>query len=67
MIEAAWVRFYETGSVLRFTNGYVIKIFSIKRQKGYLFKNGPIQASFSVYFRLFNMSQFKFKFKLIKA
>ena len=28
---------------------------------------GPIPASFSVYFRLFNMSQFKFKFKLIKA
>ena len=33
----------------------------------YLFLNGPIPASFSVYFRLFNMSQLKFKFKLIKA
>ena len=31
------------------------------------FKNGLITSSFSVYFRLFNLSQFKFKFKLIKA
>ena len=31
------------------------------------FKNGPILASFSVYFRFFNMLQFKFKFKLKKA
>ena len=30
-------------------------------------KIGPIPASFIVYFRIFNMSQFKFKFKLIKA
>ena len=29
-------------------------------------KNGPIPASFSVYFCLFNMLQFKFKFKLKK-
>ena len=28
--------------------------------KAVFFKNGPITASFSVYFRLFNMSQFKF-------
>ena len=33
----------------------------------FLKKNGPIPASFSVYFRLFNMLQFKFKFKLKKA
>ena len=32
-----------------------------------VFKNGPIPASFSVYFRLFNMLQLKFKFKLIKV
>ena len=32
-----------------------------------LFSNGPIPASFSVYFRLFNMLQFKFNFKLKKA
>ena len=31
------------------------------------FKNGPIPASFSVYFRLYNMLQFKFKFKLKKS
>ena len=31
------------------------------------FKNVPIPASFSVYFRLFNMTQFNFKFKLIKV
>ena len=37
---------------------YVWKIF---------LKNGPILASFSVYFSLFNMLQFKFKFKLKKA
>ena len=30
-------------------------------------KNGPIPASFSVYFRPLNMLQLKFKFKLIKA
>ena len=30
-------------------------------------KKGPIPASFSVYFRLFNMLQFKFKFKLKKV
>ena len=37
-------------------------------EKYYFFKkNGPIPASFSVYFRLFNMLQFKFKFKLKKA
>ena len=30
------------------------------------FKNGPIPASFSVYFRLFNMLQLEFTFKLIK-
>ena len=33
----------------------------------FFLKNGPIPASFSVYFRLFNMLQFKFKFKLKKA
>ena len=34
----------------------------------FFFKNGPIPASFSVYFRLFNTLQFKFnKFKLKKA
>ena len=33
----------------------------------FLKKNWTIPASFSVYFRLFNMSQLKFKFKLIKA
>ena len=32
-----------------------------------VFLNGPIPASFSVYFRLFNMSQLKFKFILMKA
>ena len=32
-----------------------------------LFSNGPIPASFSVYFRLFNMLQFKFNFKLKKV
>ena len=31
------------------------------------FLNGPIPASFSVHFCLFNIIQFKFKFKLIKA
>ena len=31
-----------------------------------LFSNGPIPASFSVYFRLFNMLQFKFNFKFKK-
>ena len=29
--------------------------------------NGPIPASFSVYFRLFNMSQFKFIFLIDKS
>ena len=33
----------------------------------FFLKNGVIQASISVYFRLFNMSQLKFKIKLIKA
>ena len=33
----------------------------------FFLKNGPIPATFSVYFRLFTMSQLKFKFKLIKA
>ena len=32
----------------------------------FFLKNGVIQASISVYFRLFNMSQLKFKIKLIK-
>ena len=32
-----------------------------------MLKNGPILAYFSVYFRLFIMSQLKFKFKLIKV
>ena len=32
-----------------------------------LLKNGPIPASFSVYFRLVNMSQLKFKFTLINV
>ena len=30
---------------------------------GSLFKNGPIPASFSIYFRLFNTLQFKLKLK----
>ena len=33
----------------------------------YYFLNGTIPASFPVYFRLFNMSLLKFKFKLIKV
>ena len=32
-----------------------------------MLKNGPLPASFSVYFRLFSMLQLKFKFKLIKV
>ena len=37
----------------------------MSRQKYFL--NGPIPASFSVYFNLLKMLQFKFKFKLKKA
>ena len=42
--------------------------FSARKFRSTFFlKNGPIPASFSVYFRLFNTSQFIFKFELIKA
>ena len=43
---------------------YTSRIFSHIKNP---FLIGPISASFSGYFRLFNTSQLKFKFKLIKA
>ena len=39
----------------------VILAFKLKKLAKLFLKNGPIPASFSVYFRLFNMSQFKLK------
>ena len=46
-------------------------LFEKRPQSDHIFfdfaKNGPIPASFLFYFRRFNMSQFKYKFKLIKA
>ena len=43
----------------------MVVIGNIKRESFFL--NGPIPASVSVYFRLFNTLQFKFKLKLKKA
>ena len=42
------------------SNNYVAKMFSTPKIK-IVFLNGPIPAPFSVYFRLFNTSQFKLK------
>ena len=57
----------------RMRNDIKNKSFSYSYQSGLTYKyffcffQGPFPASFSVYLRLFNMPQFKLKFKLIKV
>ena len=42
---------------------YFMKVLNVaqEKEKSFFKKNGPIPASFSVYFRLFNTLQFKLK------
>ena len=50
-----------------FLNNFCHQSFGLFQHFVASFLNGPILASFSVYFCLFDMSQFEIKFKLLKV